>query len=250
MSLHSCAEAIARIQYQRPQPITEPAITPRSYRHEEWLGKRFVVLAAPMAISIARKPLPAANPNSAGWLSSIDDPSKKKRPRGRRKEESDREWKKGAPSTLVPMPRTPWFLTAEAERIEAERAERRAAQRQVPRRYADPGGRKIIRLAYDPEDTGPLPIISTKRFRDPAAFVRKQLKQLVREKRAAKNIADMADVLAAQAKGLSAREIAEQMGRTQAWVRWRLDGISEVFIRHGINSLSQRAQQKSGLAAD
>ena len=242
MSLHSCAEAIARIQYQRPQPITEPTKTPRSYRHEEWLGKRFVVLVAPPDVAVVKRTLPSA---TSGYL---DAPPKKKRSWRRRKEESDRNWKGTQPPKVAMPNRERWFLSDEAERIQRRLDEEDAAKLQPRREAMEPRPRKIVHSVFDREDTGPLPIISTKRFRDPAAFVRKQFKQLVQERVAAKNIADMADVLAAQAKGLSVREIAERKGRTTAWVRWQLVGISKLFIRHGIKDLSQRAQQKIDIA--
>jgi hypothetical protein len=154
----------------------------------------------------------------------------------------------------VPAPeheRTGWFLSGEAKRIIAARDEANAAER-WPAREA--GVRRITRLGpYDVvvEDVGPRPIISRKRFRDPAAFVRKRLEQLFDSKKrgAAKDIADAADVLTWQAKGFSVREIAEEMGRTQGWVRWRLHGISKIFIRHGISNLSQRSQQETDIAS-
>jgi hypothetical protein len=143
-------------------------------------------------------------------------------------------------------------LADEAERAQCRLDEETAAKLRPRREATEPRARRIVRLVTDPEDTGPQPIISTKRFRDPSAFVRKRLEQLFAAKKDVPraNVDELADVLSWQARGLSAREIAEQLGQTQAWVRWRLDGISKLFIRYGIKDLSPRAQPKIATAAD
>jgi hypothetical protein len=268
-TLQSCAAKIATIKRNRTAPTsTEIEQYPRSYRRE---GEdtpscgRFRVLAHPsIGVPVVKMPLPATDTIFAGWGSSIVNPYGRALPARRlRKEESDRAWK-GRPSTEKPKAGQRWFLSEDAERIIAESE---STQREILDYYTEQleqlskefgtrparTARKIVRLVHDPADVEPRPIISTKRFRDPSAFVRKRLEQLFASKKDVPraNVDELADVLSWQARGLSAREIAEQLGQTQAWVRWRLDGISRIFIRNGITNLSTaarlralRAQQK------
>ncbi len=249
MSFQLCAESIARIQCNRPPLVPSKAAHFGSYRDdytgsEERPGRRFRVLVAPSNVHIVEKDV-----GDTGWLSfsCILTPFGVSRPRLRRKEEADRKWK-GTASIIAPSPvRKGWFLSGEAQRIIAEIAERETAEQRRHKTGDAIGSRRITHLVGDVEDVGPRPVASIKRF-DASAFCRKRLEQLFDSKTRG-DVHDLAEAFAWQAKGLSVREIAVEMGRTQGWVRWRLDAISKLFIRHGIRNLSLYPQQETETVA-
>lgn len=277
MTLQYCAEVIARFQ-RTPKTSTKTEYY-RSLR-DDYIGseerpcKRFRVLVAPSkALTIVEKPLPPSLCSSfTGWSAVSLRPSLS-RPQRLQKEPADCKWKKGAPSTSRPGIRKGWFLSSEAERINTDRGELDAHQRWSDALDLDAvipnfgfRVRKVTSLIGDVEDKGKdsSPFLSTRLKRcDLEALCRNHLKKLVDSKlqhqiaqklgtvdEPAEVIGALSEAAVWAAKRLSLREIAEQTGRTQAWVRWRLKVVSRAFLSLGIKDLTERSQQESEIVAD
>jgi hypothetical protein len=261
MSLQLCAESIARIQHNRPSPQSSIVTYSRSYRDdytgsEERPGQRFRVLVAPSEVRIVENATVTSDMGGRSLFpwSYVSTPC-----RVIRKEESDRNWK-GASSIMVPKPdRKGWFLSGEAERIIAAQPEfyffllggtsapngtketlesddkhESDPDLSEPKRYAKSdhacAPRRITSIGRDIDrcEDKPLPVMgSVKRF-NAADFCRRRLEDLFKSK-ARGEVHDLTEALVRRAKGLSVREIAEEMGYTQGWVKWKLHAISKTL---------------------
>lgn len=230
-------------------PSVHPQPTPteeHSYRDDE-IGSeerpciRFRVLIAPSDLHVVRRDIPP--PESSEWRSIHLFRPPANGAWLPRKELKDRAWE-GSSGTLTPNPNPiAWNPYAGFEEQIADYARKTEEDAKV-RRERKPARRATINgfdERHPPRFTDlALAPIPTKRF-DAAAFCRRKLKRLFTSKA---RVAEVAMVLAWQAKGFSVREIAEEMERTQGWVRHRLAVVSKIYISNDFRQLAETQQQK------
>jgi hypothetical protein len=216
-------------------PSVHPQLTPteeHSYRDDE-IGSeerpciRFRVLIAPSEVHVVRRDIPS--PESSEWRSVHLFRPPANGAWLPRKELKDRRWE-GSSGTLTPNPNPiAWNPYAGFEEQIADYARKTEEDAKV-RRARKPARRATINgfdETHPPSFTDlALAPIPTKRF-DAAAFCRRKLKRLFTSKA---HVAEVATVLAWHSKRLSVREIAEEMGQTQGWVRHRLAVVSKIYI--------------------
>ncbi len=133
MSIQSCAEVIARIQYERKlhPSTTEPPKTPFSYRYDRIAGRRFCVAVAPSDVVIVHvetlPPIDRTGLARGSGTRSLGYSCLK--PSGHRKEPADRNYQSHGKDTVPrPMERKDWFLGGEVRRIITEANLRRYAE--------------------------------------------------------------------------------------------------------------------------
>jgi hypothetical protein len=228
-----------------PQPTPTPAFLHSD--RDDFIGSderpciRFTVRVAPSEVHVVRREIPP--PDSSEWRSVHLF-----RPPANgvwlpRKELKDRAWV-GSSGTLRPNPSPiAWNPYAGFEEQLAKFAEKTEEDAKV-RRARKPARRTTVNgfdETHPPSFTDlALVPIPAKRF-DAPAFCRRKLKGLFKSKA---HVAEVATVLAWHSKRLSVREIAEEMGQTQAWVRHRLAVVSKIYISNDFSQLAETQQQK------
>ena len=214
-----------------PQPTPTPAFLHSD--RDDFIGSderpciRFTVRVAPSEVHVVRRDIPP--PESSEWRSVHLFRPPANGAWLPRKELKDSRWE-GSSGTLTPNPNPiAWNPYAGFEEQIADYARKTEEDAKV-RRERKPARRATIN-GYDERhpprftDLALVPI-PTKRF-DAAAFCRRKLKGLFKSKA---HVAEVATVLAWHSKRLSVREIAEEMGQTQGWVRHRLAVVSKIYI--------------------